>query len=446
MKSRVVIMGAAGRDYHDFNTFFRGNEEYEVVAFTHSSTQNIGELGDEAQRRYPPELAGELYPEGIPILLEKNLEKIIKEKGVDEVVLSYSDLSHEYVMNQASRVLSAGANFKLIGPEEIMLESEVPVIAIDAVRTGCGKSQVSQKIAGILKDMGKKVAVVREPMPYGDLNAMKVQRFETREDLDRSKVTIEEREEYERHVDAGNIVYAGVDYEAILREAEKEADIIIWEGGNNELPFFRPDVHFVLADAVRPGHEISYHPGETNLRMADYVIINKEDQAEEGAIETITKNVKDRNPDAEIIHANSVVTTDEPENIKDKKVLIVEDGPTLTHGGTSYGAGWIAAEKYGASEIADPHKSAQGSIKRILDEYPQLKKVLPAMGYSEGQVKELEDTIQKTDCESIVVGSPFDLTRVIDVDKPAAMVRYMVEEKGRSFEEILKENGGVLGL
>ncbi|MFP4045528.1 MAG: cyclic 2,3-diphosphoglycerate synthase [Candidatus Aenigmatarchaeota archaeon] len=438
MKKRTLIMGAAGRDFHDFNTVFRGNEDYEIVAFTQTSSQNLGELEETPERKYPTELAGDLYPDGIPIYPEARLEEIIKEKEIKEVVLSYSDLSHEYVMHQASRALAAGANFRLIGPEEIMLDSKKPVIAVDAIRTGCGKSQTSRRIAEILKRKGKNVVVVREPMPYGDLAKQKVQRFATEEDLVKHEVTVEEREEYEKHIEEGTVVYAGVDYQAILEKAEKEADIILWEGGNNELPFFRPDLHFVVADAVRPGQEMKYHPGETNLRMADYLIINKENSAEEEEIETVVRNVEAVNPKAQIIHADSVVTTEDREKIEGKKVLVIEDGPTLTHGDSTYGAGWIAAKKYKADKIVDPRPYAVGSVKEVLKNY-DLKKIVPAMGYSRGQLSDLEKTIEKAECDTVVLGTPSDLSRVIDIDKDVAIVNYELEEKNADLEKILKK-------
>jgi predicted GTPase len=445
MTKRALIMGAAGRDFHDFNSVFRGNEDYEVVAFTQSFSQNIGELDEMPERTYPASIAGEDYPDGIPILPESELETIIDDKDVDEVLLSYSDVSHEHVMNQASRALSSGADFRLVGTE-MMLEADVPVVAVDAVRTGCGKSQTSRKIAGEIADMGKDVVVVREPMPYGDLEEQAVMRFESYEDLDEYGVTIEEREEYEQHIENGLVVYAGVDYEALLEEAQEEADVILWDGGNNELPFFVPDVHFVLTDPHRPGHEIKYHPGETNLLIADYVIINKENTAEQAGIDEIVKNVEDRNPDAEIIHADSVVSVEDPSMVEGKRVLAVEDGPTMTHGGTSHGAATIAAQENGAAEIVDPRGDAVGSIKDVLDEYPHLGDVLPAMGYSEQQIAELEESINNVDCDVVLVGTPFDLGRLLDVEKPTVRVRYDVEEKNVKFADVLEEHADELGL
>ena len=445
-RKKVIIMGAAGRDFHDFNTFFRGNKNYEVVAFTHTSSQNIGEVGKQDERKYPPELAGEMYPDGIPIIPEENLEERIEKEIVDEVVFSYSDVSHEEIMHAASRALSEGASFRLIGPKEIMLESDKPVIAVDAVRTGCGKSQVSRRLADILKKKGKEVVVVREPMPYGDLKEQSVQRFESMEDLEKEGVTIEEREEYEQHIEKNNTVYAGVDYEKILEEVENEGDIILWEGGNNELPFFKPDIHFVVADALRPGHELKFHPGESNLRFADYVIVNKENSAERKDVEEVVKNAKKVNGKAEIIHADSVVEVEDEDKVKGKEVLVVEDGPTLTHGGASYGAGFIAARKYNASKIFDPRKEAVGSIKEVFEEYKNLGEVVPAMGYSEKQIEELEETIKNCSCEVVIAGTPFDLSRLIDVEVPVVRVRYRVVEENERLQEVCEENSDLLGL
>ncbi|MDY6788525.1 MAG: cyclic 2,3-diphosphoglycerate synthase [Candidatus Nanohaloarchaea archaeon] len=441
-EENVVIMGAAGRDFHDHITYFRGNERYRVVAFTMAPGQNLGE-SDGGKRIFPEALAGENYPEGIPILPEKDLEEIIGEKDVDRVVLSYSDLSHEFVMHQASRAISSGADFMLIGADSVMLESEKPVVAVDAVRTGCGKSQVSRKTARVLKDMGYNTVIVREPMPYGDLEEQEVMRFETLEDLDRYEATIEEREEYEHHIEAGHVVYAGVDYEKILREAEEEADVILWDGGNNELPFFKPDIHFVLADPHRPGHELNYHPGESNLRSADYVIINKENTAEKKDIETVEKNVRSVNPEAEIIHSDSVVSVDKPEKIEGKKVLVVEDGPTLTHGGTSYGAGTVAARQHNAEPV-DPRGSAVGSIRKTFEKYPHLGKVLPAMGYGKEQIKELERTINNVDCDAVILGTPADLRNILEVEKPVVRAKYGIEEKNKTIREVLEENREIL--
>lgn len=441
----VVILGAAGRDYHDFLTVFKDDEDYDVKAFLQVKGQNIGELEEFPERIFPASLAGENYPEGIPILPETELETVVEEESVDELVLSYSDVSHEEVMHQASRALSQGCSFRLVGPGEMMLESEKPVVAVDAVRTGAGKSQASQKIAGLLEDRGVDVGVVREPMPYGDLEKGAVQKFASMEDLDEADVTVEEREEYERHIEQGRAVYAGVDYSRILERAEEDADIVLWEGGNNELPFFRPDLHFVLADPHRAGDELRYHPGETNLRMADYVVINKENTAEDEDIQVVVENARSVNRDAEVIHADSVVEVEDPSRIEGKKVLVVEDGPTLTHGGAKFGAGKIAAEKYGAAEIVDPKKSAVGSLKDVLERY-DLEDVLPAMGYSDEQLEDLEDTINDADCEVVVAGTPIDLSGVVDVEKPVVNVYYSIENEKPSFSEVLDRNSDLLGL
>lgn len=443
--TRVIIMGAAGRDFHDFNTVFRDDEAYEVVAFTHTATQNIGELDELPQRRYPSEIAGDRYPDGIPIRSEPELEELVLTEDIDQVVFSYSDVSHEHVMHQASRALAAGADFRLIGPKEMMLEAEVPVVAVDAVRTGCGKSQTARKLANLLRGRGKEVAVIREPMPYGDLVQQRVQRFESLDDLDASRVTIEEREEYEGHIEQGHVVYAGVDYGAILSRAQDEADIIVWDGGNNELPFYTPDLHFVVADPHRAGAELRYHPGETNLRLADYVIINKENTADVAGIREVEANVRKTNPEAGIIHADSVISAD-GEAISGKRALVVEDGPTLTHGDASYGAGLIAARQYGAAKIVDPAPTAVGSMKRILAEYSHLEAVLPAMGYSDEQVRDLEETIRNTDCDVVVSGTPHDLARLIDVDVPIIRVRYELAEKDLTLEIVIERYAETLGI
>jgi len=438
-------MGAAGRDFHDFNVVFRDDEAVEVVAFTHTATQNIGELDELPNRRYPPELAGPRYPDGIPIRPESDLEDLVREADVDEVVFSYSDVSHEHVMHQASRALAAGADFRLVGPDEMMLEAAVPVVAVDAVRTGCGKSQTARKLADLLAADDRRVVVVREPMPYGDLAAQRVQRFETMADLDESGVTIEEREEYEGHLERGHVVYAGVDYGAILERAETEADVVVWDGGNNELPFFRPDLHVVVTDPLRPGVERRYHPGETNFRLADVVVINKENNAEAAGIREIEDDVRAMNPDAEVVHADSTITTD-GEAIAGKRALVVEDGPTLTHGDAPYGAGLIAAREHGAAEVIDPEPFAVGSIARIYREYPHLEAVLPAMGYNEAQVDELVATIRGADPEVVVSGTPFDLGRLVDVGVPVVRVRYELEEKGRTLADVLEAHADRLGL
>ncbi len=437
MRRRVIIMGAAGRDFHNFNLFFRNNPDYEVVAFT--ATQ----IPDIEGRRYPPELAGDLYPEGIPIYPEEDLEKLIREYDVDIVVFAYSDVSHEYVMHRASRAVAAGADYWLMGAKNTMLKSSKPVISIGAVRTGSGKSQTTRRVSDILKDLGYRVAVVRHPMPYGDLTKQIVQKFETYEDLDRYNCTIEEREEYEPHLDRGNIVFAGVDYEKILREAEKVADIVLWDGGNNDLPFFKPDLHIVVVDPHRPGHEVKYHPGEANLRMADVVIINKVDTASLEGIETVRNNVFRINPKATVIEAASPIFVEDGEKIKGKRVIVVEDGPTLTHGEMSYGAGYIAARKYGAKEIVPVAEYAVGTVKEALQKWPQAKYVLPAVGYSEQQLKDLEKTINDTPADLVVVATPINLGRILNLNKPWVRVRYELQEIGKpTLYDIILEKFG----
>jgi predicted GTPase len=442
--TRLVIMGAAGRDFHDFNVVFRDDETCDVVAFTRTPTQNLGELDAPPERRYPPELAGDRYPDGIPIRPEGELETIVEDEDVDTVVFSYSDVSHEAVMHQASRALAAGADFRLVGPDRMMLDAAVPVVAVDAVRTGCGKSQTARKLAALLADRGMEVVVVREPMPYGDLAAGRVQRFASLADLDDAGVTIEEREEYEGHVERGHVVYAGVDYEAILDRAEAEAEVIVWDGGNNELPFFRPDVHIVVADPHRAGDELRYHPGETNLRIADYVLINKENTADVAGIRQVEANARRVNPDATIVHADSTITAD-GSAIAGKRVLVVEDGPTLTHGNAPYGAGLLAARKYGAAEVVDPEPGAVGSLRRVFETYDHLAAVLPAMGYSDGQIRDLEATIRNADPEVVVSGTPHDLGRLIDVDVPVVRVRYELAEKTPTLAEVLDAHADRLG-
>jgi predicted GTPase len=444
MATRIVIMGAAGRDFHDFNTVFRGDDAVEVVAFTQAGTQNVGELDALPARRYPPELAGDGYPDGIPIRPESDLETVVDEADVDTVVFSYSDVTHEHVMHQASRALAAGADFRLVGPDRMMLQASVPVVAVDAVRTGCGKSQTARKFADLLAARGRDVVVVREPMPYGDLLAQRVQRFETMADLDDADVTIEEREEYEGHLERGHVVYAGVDYAAIRDRAAAEADVIVWDGGNNELPFFVPDLHVVVADPHRPGSELRYHPGETNLRLADYVLINKENTAEAAGISEVEANVRRTNPDAGIIHADSTITADGAA-IGGKRVLVVEDGPTLTHGDAPYGAGLLAARKYGAAAIVDPEPAAVGTLKRVFATYDHLEAVLPAMGYSDEQIRDLEATIRNADPEVVVSGTPVDLGRLLDVDVPVVRVRYELEEKTPTLTTVLDRHADRLG-
>ena len=424
-REKVIIIGAAGRDFHNFNCVFRDNEQYEVVAFT------AAQIPDIDGRKYPAELAGSLYPDGIPILAEDDLPDLIEKYDVDTCVFSYSDVSHETVMHKAALVTACGADFKLIGEKRTQLKSSKPVIAICAVRTGCGKSQTTRRISEILKAMGKKVAAVRHPMPYGDLVAQKVQRFAEIADLERHQCTIEEMEEYEPHIARGNVVYAGVDYEAILREAEKEADVILWDGGNNDTPFFAPDLHIVVADPHRPGHELTYFPGETNVRLADVVVINKVVEAEFDDIETVRQNVRSVNPDAEIIEAASPLTIDDPSKIRGKKVLVVEDGPTLTHGGMTYGAGVVAALRSGAADLVDPRPWVTGKLAQTFETYPEIGTLLPAMGYSPQQVKDLEATINAVDCDAVVIGTPIDLTRVIDIKKPTVRVGYELQEIGK---------------
>jgi len=424
-KIKVIIMGAAGRDFHNFNTFFRGNENYEVVAFTATQIPNIDD------RKYPAELAGSLYPNGIKIYPEDELPKLIKEFSVDEVIFSYSDVPYDYVMSHSAMVNAAGADFKLLGPNHTMIKSTKPLVSICAVRTGCGKSQTTRYISRLLKEAGKKVVAIRHPMPYGDLTEQKVQRFASLEDLDKHKCSIEEREEYEPHIVTGTIIYAGVDYEAILREAEKEADIILWDGGNNDLPFYKPDVHIVVADPHRTGDELYYYPGEANLRMADAVVINKIDTADSENIIELRENIRKVNPEAIIIEGASPIFVDEYEQIQGKRVLVVEDGPTLTHGNMAYGAGIVAAEKFGAAELVDPRPFTVGTITETFEKYPEIGTLLPAMGYGDQQVKDLEDTINASDADLVIIGTPIDLRKIINIKKPAVRVYYELEEIGR---------------
>lgn len=436
-KTKIIIMGAAGRDFHNFNVYFRNNPNYEVVAFT--ATQIPGIEG----RMYPSELAGPSYPNGIPIYPEETLPELIRKHQVEQVVFAYSDVSHEYVMHRASIAMANGADFRLMGPFTTMLKAKVPVISICAVRTGSGKSQTSRKVAEIMKKLGHRVVVIRHPMPYGDLRKQVCQRYASYEDLDRHECTIEEREEYEPHIDMGIIVYAGVDYEVILREAEKEADIIIWDGGNNDIPFYKPDLNIVVADPHRPGHELKYHPGETNLRMADVIVVNKVDTADPRNIETVKRNIKEANPTATIIEAASPITVDNPELIRGKRALVVEDGPTLTHGGMPYGAGTIAANRLGASEIVDPRPYAVGSIVDAYKKYKHLGNILPALGYGLEQIKELEETINNTPCDIVVIGTPIDLRRVLRINKEAVRTKYKLQELcSPTLEELLREKFG----
>jgi len=429
-------MGAAGRDFHNFNVYFRDNEDYNVVAFTATQIPNID------GRIYPAELAGKLYPDGIKIYEESQLVDLIKKFNVDEVVFAYSDVPFDYVMTKASIVNAAGASFRLMGTSETMLKSSKPVISVLAVRTGCGKSQTSRKIVKILTQAGKKVVAVRHPMPYGDLVKQKVQRFADYSDLDKYNCTIEEREEYEPHIARGGVIYAGVDYEAILREAEKEADVILWDGGNNDMPFYKSDLIFTVTDPHRPGHELHYYPGNTCLRVADAVIINKIDSATKEGIETVRNNIHLVNPDAIIIEANSPITVDKPELITGKRVLIVEDGPTLTHGEMKYGAGTVIAQRLKAKEIVDPRPYTVKSISDTYKKYPNIGKLLPAMGYGEQQIKDLEETINRTDCDSVVIGTPIDLGRILKINKPSTRVMYELQEIGENtLESILKLKG-----
>lgn len=432
---RVLIAGAAGRDFHDFNSAFRDNEVYEVVAFTATQIPNI------EGRQYPAALAGKLYPEGIPIYPEAELEELIREKQVDQVVFSYSDVSHEYVMHLASRVLAADADFRLLGPNEMMLKSEKPVVSVNAVRTGSGKSQTSRYVVKALKELGyERVVAVRHPMPYGDLAKQAVQRFASYEDMERHECTIEEREEYEPYVDMGAVIYSGVDYHQILKEAEKEADIIVWDGGNNDLPFYRPDLHIVVADPHRPGHEVRYHPGETNLRMADVVVINKVDTADNKNVIEVQQNVRRVNPTAIIIRAASPIFVEDPQAIRGKRVLVIEDGPTLTHGEMRYGAGYVAASYFDAAAIVDPEPYAVDSIAATYKKYPNAKGILPAMGYSDEQIADLEETVNATPADLVLIATPIDLARLIDIEKPAQRVRYALQVIGQpDLKQILKE-------
>jgi predicted GTPase len=424
-KKKVLIMGAAGRDFHNFNTVLKDNRSYEVVAFTATQIPNI--FG----RKYPAKLAGKLYPRGIPILPEEDLKKLIQKSKIDEVLFSYSDVSYQYVMGRAAVVMAAGADFKLLGRDATTLKSKRPVVAVCAARTGSGKSQTTRKVCQILKERGKKVVAIRHPMPYGDLTKQICQRFATLEDMDKQKCTIEEREEYEPHIRQGTVVYAGVDYAAILKEAEKEADVIVWDGGNNDIPFYLPDLHITVLDPHRPGDELCYFPGETNLLLADVVLINKMDSADYQDIEQVRFNARQANPGAIVVEAASPISVDHPERIRGKKVLAVEDGPTVTHGGMTYGAGVLAAEKFGARELVDPREWVKGEIKTAFEKYPEIGTLLPALGYGEKEVKDLQETINAIPCDSVVVGTPIDLTRVLKINKPSVRVRYELDEIGK---------------
>ncbi|MBM3285956.1 MAG: GTPase [Candidatus Eisenbacteria bacterium] len=433
-RKRVLILGAGGRDFHNFNVHLRNRQDTEVVAFTATQIPHISD------RTYPGALAGPLYPKGIPIVPEENLVQLIRERKVDEVILAYSDLSHETVMGLASIVLAQGADFRLMGPRTTMLESSKPVIAVVAARTGAGKSQTTRRVSRILREMGKKVVAIRHPMPYGDLVKQGVQRFEKIEDLARHKCTIEEMEEYEPHIVNGTIVYAGVDYEKILREAEKEADVLIWDGGNNDMSFYRPDLQIAVVDPLRPGHETRFHPGHANLLGADAVVINKIESASREAIETVRANIARANPKAVVIDAASPITVEDGEKIRGRRVLVVEDGPTLTHGGMAFGAGIVAATRYGAAEIVDPRPYLVGEIADTFRSYPMIGPLLPAMGYGERQVADLQATINKTPCDLVVIGTPIDIRRILKLERPSVRVTYELQEIGRpTLSEVLAE-------
>lgn len=432
-RTKVIIMGAAGRDFHNFNVVFRDSPEYEVVAFTAAQIPGI------AGRRYPPELAGPLYPQGIPIEPEERLEELVRQQGVERVVFAYSDVSHQYVMERAALAQAAGADFWLLGPSSTQLSGKKPVVAVCAVRTGCGKSQTTREVARILKSWGKKVVVVRHPMPYGDLRNQAVQRFETLADLDRWHCTIEEREEYEPHLREGTVVYAGVDYEKILRMAEEEADIILWDGGNNDFPFFKTDVLIVVADPLRAGHERTYWPGSVNIRMADVVVINKIDTASLADIERLRQSVAELNPRARLVEAASPIFVEEPAVVRGKEVLVIEDGPTVTHGEMPFGAGAVAARKLQA-RLVDPRPYAVNSIRETFERYPHLGPVLPAMGYGQEQIRDLTETIRRVACEAILIATPVDLRRLIQLPRPGTRVRYELQEIGHpTLEEVLRE-------
>jgi len=434
---RTLIMGAAGRDFHNFNTFFRGNKDYEVLAFT--ATQ----IPDIAGRQYPKELAGELYPKGIPIYAEEELPRLIKELNIAQVIFAYSDVPHEYVMHKASLVNALGADFRLMGAKYTQVKSTKPVVSVCAVRTGSGKSQTTRRVSLILRGLGYKVAAIRHPMPYGDLVKQEVQRFASYADLDKYECTIEEREEYEPHIDNGVIVYAGVDYEKILRAAEKEVDIILWDGGNNDFPFYVSDLQIVVADPHRPGHESAYYPGETNVRMADIFVINKVDTADPENVIKVRENLRRLNPKATVIEAASPLFVENPDAIRGKRVLVVEDGPTLTHGEMAYGAGFVAARRFGAAEIVDPRPFAVKSIAATYQKYPKTGPILPAMGYGEAQTRDLEATINKADVDLVIIGTPIDLTRIIKINKPSQRVRYELQEIGQpTLEDLLKAKFG----
>lgn len=432
-KIKAIIMGAAGRDFHNFNVYFRNNPLYNVVAFTAYQIPNIED------RKYPAKLSGKLYPKGIPIFPEEMLPQLIQKHKVDQVIFSYSDVSHEYLMHRASITNAQGANFVLLSAENTMLKSKKPVIAICAVRTGSGKSQVSRKVVRILKKKGLKIAAIRHPMPYGELQKQEVQRFATYDDLKKHDCTIEEREEYEPYIEQGLVIFAGVDYGKILKLAEKEADIIIWDGGNNDTPFYVPDLHLVVVDPHRPGHEMKYYPGETNFRMAGVLILNKLNTAKKADVDEVMENIKVANPKAKIIRSNSKITIEKKQELRGKKVLVIEDGPTVTHGDMPYGAGWFAAKQSKVSKIIDPKPFAIGSIKKTFEKFPHLQQVLPAMGYGDKQMRELEMTIDRSKCDAVIVGTPIDLGRLLKVKKPTYRVQYDIKEIGKpTLENVLK--------
>ncbi len=432
---KVIIVGAAGRDFHNFNLVYKNSPNDKVVAFTAAQIPGI------AGRTYPPELAGPSYPKGIPIYSEEELPRLIRDLDANLVVLAYSDLSYADVMHKASIAMAAGADFQLLGPDSTMLQSKLPVVSIGAVRTGAGKSTVSRKVCEVLRKSDKKAVVVRHPMPYGDLSKEVVQRFESYEDLDRFECSIEEREEYEPHLERGFVVFAGIDYERILNEAEKEADVIVWDGGNNDIPFFRPNVHFAVLDPLRPGDELNHYPSEINVRMADALVINKVDTAEKKNVELVESNAKLLNPSAPVIKASSEITIDDPGLVRGKRVLVIEDGPTVTHGDMPYGVGFVAAKRFHASEIVDPRNYAVGIVKETFRKYPHLSQVLPTVGYGNMQIRDLESTITNVDCDSIVIGTPADIRRIIKFPKPTAMVSYDLREMpGPSIHDILKSS------
>jgi predicted GTPase len=435
--TRVLIAGAAGRDFHNFNVVYRGRDDVEVVAFTATQIPNID------GRVYPPELAGDAYPDGIPILPESDLERIVREHEIDQVVFSYSDVTHEHVMHVGSRVLAAGADYVLLSPRDTMLASSKPCVAICAVRTGSGKSQTTRRVAELLRESGKRVAVLRHPMPYGDLARQGVQRFERYEDLEEADATIEEREEYEPHIAEGNLVFAGIDYAAILERAEQEADVILWDGGNNDTPFVRPDVHIVVVDPHRPGHELRYHPGETNLRMADVCVVNKIDSAPQEGIDAVLNSIHEHTTNATVVLAASPFHVDgDAGEIRGKRVLAIEDGPTLTHGEMTYGAAVLAAKQHGAAELVDPRPFAVGTIAKTFEDYPHVGALLPAMGYGKEQIDDLRQTIERSNADLVLIGTPIDLRRLVDFERPALRVTYRLQEVGEpTLADVLAEKG-----